>query len=65
MENRIPIVLINRGLIEKTNIYLGNYELIDSRSVILFDSEIPIQIEEIFNSKFSKESLSNELDGFY
>ena len=52
MENRIPIVLLNQGLIEKTNIYLGNYELIDSRSVILFDSEIPIQIEEVFNSKF-------------
>jgi len=52
MESKIPVVMYRPGVIEKTNILCGNCELIDSRSVILFDSNEPVEIEEIFNSTF-------------
>ena len=52
MESKIRMVLVRQGVIEKTNIYSGNCELIDSRSIILFDSNAPVEIEEIFNNVF-------------
>ena len=52
MENKTQMVIVRPGVVEKTNIYSGNCELIDSHSVILFDSNEPVEIEEIFNDQF-------------
>lgn len=52
MEENIPVVLMRQGAIEKTNIYSGNCELIDSRTVLYYESDEPIEIEEVFNSSF-------------
>lgn len=52
MESKIPLVLVRQGIIEKTNIFSDNCELVDSKSVILFGGDKPVEIEEIFNNSF-------------
>ena len=52
MENTIPIVVTRKGVIDNTNIYSGSYELINSKSVLYFESDAPLEIEEIFDSSF-------------
>lgn len=36
--------------IKKSNIYAGEYELIDSNSILYIDSELPIELEMVFTS---------------
>lgn len=52
MENAMSFVPIQQRIIEKTNIYSDKYELIDSRTVLCFNSNVPLEIEEVFNSSF-------------
>ena len=52
MENAEPLIVLRQNFIEKTKIFSSNAELIDSRSVILFDSTQPLEIEETFSSQF-------------
>lgn len=52
MESTIPLIITRKGVIEKTTIKSGAYELIDSNSVLYFDKDSPLDIEEEFNSSF-------------
>lgn len=63
MESIIPMSITRKGMIETTNIYSGAYELIDSNSVLYFDSNAPLEIEEVFNSSFKlRVRIINEKD---
>ena len=52
MENAAPLIILRQNFIENTKIFSGNAELIDSRSVTLFDNTQPLEIEETFSSQF-------------
>lgn len=52
MESTIPLILTSKNVIEKTNIYSGSYELIESNSILYFENDSPLEIEETVNSSF-------------
>lgn len=52
MDSTIPLIVMRKGVIDKTNIYSGAYELIDSNSVLYFEGDSILEIEEVFNSSF-------------
>lgn len=52
MENNNPVIAEYKKPIGHTFIFSGNYELIDSKSILLFDNENPLEIEEVFNDQF-------------
>ncbi len=52
MENTGSLVFVRNELIENSTITSSGCELIDSRSILLFDSEKPILIEEVFSRNF-------------
>lgn len=52
MENNNPLNFRRNKMIDRTNIYSGGVELIDSNTLLFFDSSSPLEIEEIFNPSF-------------
>lgn len=39
--------------IKKTNIYFGNFELMESNSILYYDSDSPIELEMVFSNQLS------------
>ncbi len=52
MDNKIPVLSDLKELKESIEVHSGNYSLVDSNSIILFDPNIPLEIEEMFDDSF-------------
>lgn len=47
-----PLMEMCQSMIKKISVYSGEFELIDSNSVLYYDSEVPLEIELFFTDSF-------------